>query len=102
VRARPDLTRVHQLQTFLDWLTGKASQAEVSVTKTGRSLRRATTWCWNVEPAITVTGEIYDQIQLDGIYLRSPVVLLDRHRRLPRDRVAVVRPGEEGRMGCPP
>ena len=45
---------------------GKDSQASFG---DGRTFRRNTAWCWNIEPALAVTGEIHDQIQMDGIYL---------------------------------
>jgi hypothetical protein len=62
----------------LKWLLGKHSQAEITGTRTGRSLRRSTSWCWNVAPEILVTGEIYDQVQVDGIYLGSWCCLIAR------------------------
>ncbi len=50
LRKRPDVTQAGQLQTFLKWLLGKASQAEITHTKTGRSFRRFHQWCWRVTP----------------------------------------------------
>lgn len=47
---------------------GKDSQASFGPGE-GRTFRRTTAWCWNIEPALPVTGEIHDQIQMDGIYL---------------------------------
>lgn len=72
-RHREDVARRHELEAFLAWLTGKHTQAEAAK-KTGisaRSFRRRLSWCWNISPQIPVTGEIYDQIQLDGIYIGS-------------------------------
>ena len=37
---------------------------------------RRTEWCWRVEPGLPVTGEVYDEIQVDGLYLRSNWCLL--------------------------
>lgn len=71
VRKRQDLTRRHQLNDFLAWLLGKDSQSEFGAGETGRSFRHRVQWCWRVQPEITVTGEIYDEIQIDGIYLSS-------------------------------
>lgn len=68
VRRRPDLQRRSELNSFLQWLLGKGSQADFGAGQ-GRSFRRSTAWCWNIEPALRVTSEIHDQIQMDGIYL---------------------------------
>lgn len=65
---RPDLARRNELAGFLSWLMGKASQRELDG-GTGRSFRAQHAWCWNIEPTITVTGEIYPEVQLDGLYL---------------------------------
>jgi hypothetical protein len=53
------------LEQFVGWLLGSQTQRQVG----GRTFRRRHSWCWQVEPCIDVTGEVYDQIQLDGIYL---------------------------------
>lgn len=70
---RSDVTHRHDLDAFLAWLTGKHTQTEAGK-KTGisaRSFRRRIHWCWNIHPTIPTTGEIYDQVQLDGIYIGS-------------------------------
>lgn len=70
---RDDVARRHELNAFLSWATGKHTQSEAGK-KAGisaRSFRRRINWCWNIVPRIPVTGEIYDQIQLDGIYIGS-------------------------------
>ncbi|WP_449727775.1 transposase-like zinc-binding domain-containing protein [Gulosibacter chungangensis] len=51
-RKRTDLVRRNQLRLFLIWLLGKRSQAEYTNTATGRSLRRNTAWCWDLEPTL--------------------------------------------------
>ena len=68
VKRRPDLKRRAELKLFLQWLLGKDEQALFSPGQ-GRSFRRHTQWCWNVEPVLTPTGEVHEQIQMDGIYL---------------------------------
>jgi hypothetical protein len=68
-RPRPDVARRHDLEAFLRWLLGKESQAQVDGTTTGRTLRRRIAWCWNVVPQVPATGQIHDEVQLDGIYL---------------------------------
>ncbi len=69
-KPRRDLTRRAELDTFVGWLLGPVGQAAASG-KSARTFRRNTAWCWLVEPEITVTGEIYDEVQIDGIHLSS-------------------------------
>lgn len=60
---------------FVAWLTSTRTQAEAGI-GSARSFRRRHAWCWNLEPAIGVTGEIYDEVQLDGTYLHAGWCLL--------------------------
>jgi len=75
VRRRPDVTRVWELNALVTWLLGKDNQQQLEG-RSARSFRRATAWCWNVEPTIAVTGEVYDEIQLDGMRLADSWWLL--------------------------
>ena len=75
VKRRADLVRAGQFREFLSWLLGNNSQCEVSAGR-ARSFRDKHSWCWNVEPEIIVTGEQYDEIQLDGTYLADGWCLL--------------------------
>lgn len=75
VRRRPDVTRREQLRRFLTWLTGKASQAELTG-RSARSFRRDTAWCWTLEPRLPVTGEVHDVILVDGIWIESWCLLI--------------------------
>jgi hypothetical protein len=68
-KRRPDLTRRAEFDAFLAWLLGPTGQAAAG--SSARTFRRRTAWCWLVEPTITVTGEVYDEVQIDGIYLSS-------------------------------
>ena len=68
VKSRPDLTRRSDLETFVAYLMGSASQRDLSG-GTGRSLRRHHGWCWKVEPVIEPTGVVHPWVQLDGIHL---------------------------------
>lgn len=62
---------------FLSYISGKASQAEMDGTRTGRSLRRDLAWCWNVPvPKPVPTGEIYEQVFLDGTQIAYGWTLL--------------------------
>lgn len=76
MRKRADLSRKHDLDAFVIWLVGKASQAEMDGTATGRSFRRRIAWCWDISPNMPVTGEVCDEVQLDGFYLRTGWCLL--------------------------
>lgn len=75
-RKRIDLTRVHTLNAFVKYLLGKASQSDLDGTATGRSFRRRIAWCWDIAPILRVTGEVFDEIQLDGLHLRTGWCLL--------------------------
>lgn len=75
-RKRADLSRIHTLNMFVKYLLGKASQAETDGTATGRSFRRRVSWCWDITPVLPVTGEVIDEIQLDGFHLRTGWCLL--------------------------
>lgn len=78
-RARPDITNLAIFTRFLSYLTGKATQGEISG-NTGRTLRRRWQWCWHIPtPPITSTGEIYPQLFIDGIYLSYKWCLLIAH-----------------------
>ena len=53
---------------FLDWLLGKGGVKQLDIPR--RTFNRRISWCWQVEvPQPSVTGEIYNQVLLDGIYL---------------------------------
>lgn len=69
-KSRPDLSRRAEFEAFLAWLLGPLPQGDVG-SGSARTFRRKTAWCWLVEPSITITGEIYDEVQIDGIYLSS-------------------------------
>jgi len=71
VRSRPDLERVSQLESFVDWLLGCCTQERVSGGR-ARSFREQRAWCWKVAPLIPNTGEIFNEIQIDGTYLGKP------------------------------
>lgn len=72
---RPDTTARNQLTAHVGWLMSKQSQTEYATTS-ARSFRRHTAWCWNVHPHLTHTGEVFDEIQVDGIYLKPGWCLL--------------------------
>lgn len=69
-RSRADVTHRAELEAFVGWLLGPTTQAATAL-GSARTFRRKTDWCWRIEPTITVTGEVYDEVQIDGIYLSS-------------------------------
>jgi len=75
VRSRPDITHRAELDAFLGWLLGSSTQSATTL-GSGRSFRRRTTWCWRVEPVLPVTGEVFDEVQVDGMYLRTDWCIL--------------------------
>ena len=76
-RVRPDITRNADFDVFLAYVLGKNSQAQVDGTATGRTFRRRIKWCWDVPvPKPEPTGEIYEQLFLDGKRMPYGWVLL--------------------------
>ena len=76
VRKRPDVTRRGQLHEFLSWLMGKDSQGQATNTLTGRSMRRNTAWCWDVEPTLTRSPQIHHEVLVDGIWVGTWCLLI--------------------------
>lgn len=70
------MTRRHQLERFLIWLLGKHSQAEITGTATGRSLRRNTAWCWDIEPYLGPVETTHHQVLVDGVWVGSWCLLI--------------------------
>jgi hypothetical protein len=74
---RQDQTDQATFAAFLDYLLGKRGQGELDNTISGRTWRRKNAWCWKVPtPPLEPTGEVYDQLFIDGIYLAYKWVLL--------------------------
>lgn len=62
------------LEAFLHWLFSKDA---VSDLKTSRAtFWRKTAWVWRIWPIAPYTGEVYDVVYLDGIWLRRKAVVL--------------------------
>ncbi|WP_437585006.1 IS1249 family transposase [Paramicrobacterium sp. CJ85] len=75
-RKRPDVTRREQLRRFVSWLIGKQSQAEIDHTGTGRSFRRLTAWCWDVQPQLPPTETVYHAVMVDGLWVGTWCLLI--------------------------
>lgn len=76
IRTRPDLVQGLLLEWFVGWLLGKQSQEELGVS--ARTWRARITWCWDVIPKPTLTGEAHPILLLDGIRIGSLVCLIAR------------------------
>lgn len=75
-QSRPDITGRADIDAFVGWLRGKDSQREAGG-GTGRSFRRHTSWCWNVDvPQPAPLREVPRQIMVDGTYFADWCVLV--------------------------
>lgn len=62
------------LESFLRWLLSKNSIADL---KTSRStFWRKVSWIWKIWPIAPFTGEVFDVVHLDGIWLKRNAVVL--------------------------
>lgn len=77
--SRPDLSRSFVFASFLSWLLGKDSQAELSVS--ARTFRDQTSWCWLVPIPAVLTGEVHHTMVIDGIRVGGRVCLIARTTR---------------------
>lgn len=69
-KTRQDQQELAQFTQFHIWLRGRDTQARIDGPLTGRTFRQDTAWCWSIPiPIPEVTGEIHDQVFLDGTYL---------------------------------
>ncbi|MDO5745989.1 MAG: IS1249 family transposase, partial [Micrococcaceae bacterium] len=73
-QSREDLSRRAEFTVFLAWINGKQRQEAHATSE--RTFRRRAQWCWNVIPEAPVTGEIHQQIMLDGTYFNGWCVLI--------------------------
>ena len=73
-----------ELADFIAWATSRHTQDEQE--GSARAFRRRTCWCWQVPvPHPPVTGQVHDQIFIDGMHLSGGWVLL-----IARDREHVL------------
>lgn len=71
--------RRYQLEALVGWLCSNQTQAQVRQGQAARTFRANTAWCWNVQPMLEPTGELFDEIQLDGIYVQHGHCCLIAH-----------------------
>lgn len=81
MRRRPDLTRRHDLDTFLAWLLGKQSQTEAARHQHRSTFHRHIAWCWNIAPRLPEVTIPPKYVMIDGTYLGSWCLLIatDEH-----------------------
>ena len=63
-----------ELESFLGWLMGKGTQAEMP--GQGRSFRRSAARFWEIWPLPEVVDEVHRVVHVDGIYLQRGLVVL--------------------------
>lgn len=76
IRRREDVTRRHQLITFLSWLVGKHAQADAGGPNAARAFRRDTAWCWEIQPRLGPVETTHHQVLVDGIWIGSWCLLI--------------------------
>lgn len=59
--------RHQQFREFLNYITDTAPKRQVSTSI--RTWDRTHAWCWSTRPIWQVTGEVYDQVFIDGTYI---------------------------------
>lgn len=75
-RHRPQARAGNTYEAFVSYLLGKHAQSELN-RGSDRSVRRNFTWCWNpLVPTPPVSGEVFDQVFIDGTYLSGGWVVL--------------------------
>lgn len=75
-RKRADVTRKHQLDTFLSWLLSKRAQTDLGGPSAACAFRRNTAWCWDITPSLPAVTEPPRVVLLDGTYLGSWCLLV--------------------------
>lgn len=73
---RPQARAGNTYEAFVSYLLGKHAHSELD-RGSDRSVRRNFTWCWNpLVPTPPVSGEVCDQVFIDGTYLNGGWVVL--------------------------
>ena len=60
---------------FISWILEQTVARVVSNNKL-KSFHRKINWCWEITPEIPVTGEIYECILLDAMFIHTDLILL--------------------------
>ncbi|WP_182050009.1 IS1/IS1595 family N-terminal zinc-binding domain-containing protein [Changpingibacter yushuensis] len=62
-----DKARAKEFREFLDYVTDTLPRRVTHIPHTTWDHHHA--WCWQTRPIWTITGEVYDQVFLDGTYI---------------------------------
>src|SRR5690606_31778923 len=54
----------------------KHTQADIDGTATGRTFRRDTAWCWDIQPRLGPAETIYHAVMVDGIWIGGWCLLI--------------------------
>ena len=73
-RTRRINTRIRRFKLFLNWLLSKKTQEEMGYSRS--KLKRLTREFWKIWPISLPTGEIFETIYLDGIWVKRDCVVL--------------------------
>ncbi|PLS28829.1 transposase [Bifidobacterium parmae] len=68
--------RGRQLDAFLGWLLGRASQSACDANGDARALRKRTAWCWNIRPVIPPPTVRHHTVMADGTYMNHDWCLI--------------------------
>ncbi|MGC3023514.1 transposase-like zinc-binding domain-containing protein, partial [Brevibacterium sp. FAM 24630] len=74
IQTRTDSAKKADFTSFIAWLTSTQPRGDFATST--RTFTRKIQWCWNVTPRVVLTGEIHDQIMLDGTYFNGWCVLI--------------------------
>lgn len=64
---RQSQEHAQQFRQFLDYVTD--TQPKRLINNSPRTWDRSHAWCWNTRPIWQITGEVYDQVFIDGTYI---------------------------------
>ena len=67
-------TKVRRFKLFLNWLLSKKTQEEMGYSRA--KFKRLTHEFWNIWPIALQTGEVYDTVFLDGIWIKRNCAIL--------------------------
>ncbi|WP_209323989.1 IS1249 family transposase [Brevibacterium renqingii] len=73
-QTRTDSAKKADFTSFIAWLTSTQPRGDFATST--RTFTRKIQWYWTVTPRVAPTGEVHDQIMLDGTYFNGWCVLI--------------------------
>ena len=73
-KTRKNDTRAKRFKLFLNWLLSKKTQEEMGYSRA--KFKRLTHEFWEIWPIAFQTGEVFDTVYLDGIWIKKKCVVL--------------------------